>query len=336
MKKRKRKSLIVILPLFVVLGSIHIITSLNDGYAIEETEQKADMQSVKDFSTFTKNKSDYQNIEKKIDMESQNDIFGDKYHDAEKFLNDAGIFDEELELHFTENKLDELEDIGLENISIMSAYYVVDESVIQKNSNIGRESIDAAQMFQLNEQQVDEYFAEKYFERKTDIYKKVSILKKTIMVYEADMGYARLQAWFDWSDMPSERDLDFVKIRIEYGQYERDASGDYGQVTAKHQYYKLVKDGAVGTEVEKKKVSFDIVDSLAVDLKDGEYNALDHMFKAAVDLGDNKNELKSDGNVYSEEIIGESVFIDYYVRLISANADVDYLEVEPLYIHVME
>ncbi|MDE6233635.1 MAG: hypothetical protein K2M60_09875 [Lachnospiraceae bacterium] len=156
------------------------------------------------------------------------------------------------------------------------------------------------------------------------------------MVYEADMGYARLQVWFDWADMPSKRDLDFVKIGIEYGQYERDASGDYGKVTAKHEYYKLVKDGEVGTEVEKKKVSFDIVDSLSVYLKDGEYNALDHMFKAAVDLVDNKNELKSDGNVYSEEIIGESVFIDYYVRLISANADVDYLEVEPLYIHVME
>ncbi|MBD5135405.1 MAG: hypothetical protein HDT39_05505 [Lachnospiraceae bacterium] len=331
MVKRKTISIIIILALFAVLGSIYTIKSLNDGYELEATEEKAENQSKKEFFTYTRNKSDYQNIEKKIDMENQNDILSDKYHDIERLFNDAGIFDEELELHFTENMLDELVDIGTPRMSVMSAYYMVDESVIKKNNDIGSESIDAAQIIQLNEQQVDKYFAEKYFGQKTDIYKKVSILKKTVMVCKADMEYARLLVWFDWADMPSERNLDFVKIRVyNGGQYEADALGDYGKVTAKHEYYKLVKDKAAGTEGEKKKVSSDIKESLSVYLKDGEYNTLNNMIKAAVNLADNENE-------YGEEIIGESLFFDFYARLTGKDVDMDYLlEVDPLYIHVME
>lgn len=370
----KVKSLIMVVAILLAsMESLPVMASLDTECIQEIIKQQEEFRNIGEFITYTENKSDYKYIEKKINIESGNDILDKRHHEIEEFLNDSGVFDEEIDLHFTEEMLNELEETKIDNISIMSAYYAVDDSCTDEDTSNEKEILGENNMVRLDEQEVNKYLAQKYFEKETDIYDEmakkleksfekskeislkdkimqaigiepievfaeshgggnVTMLKKTVIAYKVDTKYARVQVWFDWTDMPNNRNLDTIGIKIYSGQYERDASKNYDKVTARHEYYKIVKDGPIGCKGKKDKVSYDMKNSSSQTLQDGEYHAVSNGITAAVKLVSNESKLKPNGDVYSEEIRGESVYFNFYVRLVSLNKN--YLEVDPTYLHV--
>lgn len=161
---------------------------------------------------------------------------------------------------------------------------------------------------------------------------KESFLKKTVIAYKVDKNYAKVKVWFDWTTMPTNRNLDSIAVKFSYGQYERNAPGDYGTIIARHEYYQLIKNGPIGCKGTKEKIRSNMNSAPSVSLRHEEYHADNNSIRAAVKLATNESKLLSNGDVYSREISGESVYFEFYLKFTSYNKN--YLEITPIYLHV--
>lgn len=366
--KRIKSVIMICATIFASIESLPVIACIKENHNI--------MVKNEECINFTDNKNDYEYIDRKIEQEIECNTMGIEHKEIEQFLNEKGIFDEEMNLHLSQENLTEMEKAGLKNLTVMSAYYAVDDTCTEEEyaySEGTNNVIDASNMIQLNDEEVDKYLSEEYFQNKTDlnssIEKKIekrnqniqeksfkntimqaigiepkeafaesvggysyTMLKKTVIAYKVTDDYARVRVWFDWTRMPENRNLDTIAIRLDYGQYERNAPNDYGKITARHEYYNLVKTGPVGCKGSKIKISSKMKSVAADFLQDEEYHASSVVIKAAVKLEENESKLLSNGNVHSEEISGESVYFDFYVRFTTPNKN--YLEITPIYVHV--
>ncbi len=344
MNRVKRiKSIITVCAIILVsMASLPVLLPIEENHSV--------MVKGEECINFTDNKNDYEYINCKIEHEIACNSLGTEHREIEKFLNERGIFDEEINLHLSQDNLTELERAGLKNLTIMSAYYTVDDTCADEEyaySEGADNVIDESNLVKLNDDEVDKYLSEEYFQNTimqaigikpkevfADSYGGYpdTMLKKTVIVYKVADDYARVQVWFEWIRMPENRNLDAIAIRIDYGQYERNAPNDYGKITARHDYYNLVKIGPTGCKGEKMKISSKMKRTAAIFLQDEEYHASTGMIWAAVKLKQDESRLLSNGDVHSEEVSGESVCFDFYVRLTTPNAN--YLEISPVYVHV--
>lgn len=147
---------IVLTIMAYILTMPYLVWASNDN-SLREVKRKQD--------SFSEERNNYKKINKKINEELEkttNQIDSD----VEKFLNENGVFDDEIFSMYKKETIDNMKEIGTENLEMYVSYFAVDE-------NIESEEINSKNSIELTTEQVEKYIAEKYYHEDTGIYEEL-------------------------------------------------------------------------------------------------------------------------------------------------------------------
>ena len=152
----------VIMVMYSIEDSIVAVKACED---ITYVENEVDDQN---YSNINEIKDEFEFIGDKIDEEIENDSGVFENDKIEKFLNENGVFDEDIQSIYNEEEISELNEFDqddIDNMSVYVEYYAVPDMDITEES----ENLDNYEMIRLTDEQVDMYMAEKYFEVNTEL-----------------------------------------------------------------------------------------------------------------------------------------------------------------------
>lgn len=227
-----------------------------------------------EYSDFPELREEYKFVDNKVEEEINNSS-GEINNDVvEEYLNENGIFDDEIASVYSDDDIEQLElynEEDLENISVQVGYFAVADVSNEEASQIEND------MVKLSDEQVDMYLSEKYYNQDTSLDKELNqelfgedkfsdddsicdkflteigikpittyaesqtkqgncMLKKVVTCYkQTDGNYATVIAVAIWDSMPSVRDLDAIGLNFgRSGQYEIDAQNNNNEIEVTH------------------------------------------------------------------------------------------------------
>ena len=164
----------ILSSMLLVIANMELM--LINTYAGDLATPDNNIQNVSDnYVEFYEYKDDYEYVSQKVDQEVENKELSSEYSEVEEYLNQNGVFDDEIEDIYDEDKLDDLKNMDeITDAYVSVQYYAVDD--LEQNED-GEEdedvTLDQADMVQLTDEQVDMHIAEKYYGEETDLYKEL-------------------------------------------------------------------------------------------------------------------------------------------------------------------
>ena len=158
---RKIKCIIAIVVLLMA-NVVSLCANTDNVYAF--TYKKDDKKDISKRNVFKEKSSEYKNVDKKVKREKQkHSTVANK--EVEDYLNENGVFDEDIKGLFTDAELKELDCKDFINAEIYITYYAVEDT-----EELTDAPIDEKTMIELSDEQVDKYMAQKYFSEDTGLY----------------------------------------------------------------------------------------------------------------------------------------------------------------------
>ena len=331
---------------FVKAGESNTINTEINRELINDGEEYNDFYEMKDNYEFVSDK-----VEDEI-RESSEDIHNDV---VEEYLNENGIFDDEIADIYGDDDIEQLELFGeedLEDISIQVEYYAVADIAEEECKN-------ESDMVKLSDDQVDKYIGEKYYNEDTtldeeineELYGKIEtseenksicdkvlmaigvepitayaetktyqgncMLKKVVTCYKQnDVIYANFIAVAIWDTMPEVRDLDAIVLYFgKSGQYESGALNNNNCIEVTHFFNEKIWYGPNETFIDNGRVIAKMSKTTNEVIKNNQYNCCDGNVRMAIRLHPSENMIDQYGNVYKSEIEKEGVRCKTHVRL---------------------
>lgn len=357
-------SSVIILIAYMETGLITTYASndiVNDSCVEESNEEYNDFYEYKDQYTY---------VAEKVDDEIDNTELSEEYEDLEKYFNENGIFDEDIEAVYEYDELDNFNELDdLDDISISVQYYAVEDSVEDTDEEVSLESSD---FIRLSDDEVNMYIAEKFYgqdmgleeiledkidecnkeqekERAIDsvlenigikpieVYAETqtkqgtNILKKVVTCTKSGNDFADTQIVAVWDTMPKNRKLDSIEILCDECKYERDA-GEYSEITITHFYSETTKKKYTN-ETYSRRVRVNVKEVNRKKLSDNEFYTYDGDIFIAMRLHSDDDYLGADGYAYTKTISKEGIKCNCYLRRLSYNKKK--LRLDVCYLHLV-
>jgi len=161
---RKIKCIIAIVVLLMA-NVVSLCANTDNVYAF--TYKKNDKKDISKRNVFKEKSSEYKNVDKKVKREKQKHSTVAK-KEVEDYLNENGVFDEDIKGLFTDAELKELDCKDFINAEIYITYYAVEDT-----KELTDAPLDEKTMIELSDEQVDKYMAQKYFSEDTGLYEEL-------------------------------------------------------------------------------------------------------------------------------------------------------------------
>ena len=325
---------------------------------------------IEDIGNFTENVEKYDHIKLKINEEKDNYILKEEYEGLEQYLNENGVYDREIRECFSEEELEQLSSFKLSNMEVMTAYYIVieddeDQEDGDKIENqqmirltdgevdlyIGEKYYGEKNNFKnkledrISSEKGKKKISDKLFEKiglKTvDVYAddynfslgggNETMLKKTLYVCRVSNDYVYLKVTCDWETMPVNRGMDYIEINLTNCMYLSGAPMPKGCISGMRYTFSQVADGYAGSPHEEEIECVNLERVYSNVIKNNQFRTTDKVIIIGINLTDDENYLKNNGNVYDKKVVEELVYINFYVKFISS--DCTQIEINPVYTH---
>lgn len=151
--------------ILLIIANIEMM--LIEAYANNFNTIYAESSESKDYSEFAEIKEDYQFISDKVNEELSVDSSEISNSKVESFLNDNGVFDDEILGIYGEEDIKEFENMDeedIDNMSVSVSYFAVEDIEL-----VDDKDISSANTVQLTDEEVDMYIAEKYYGQDTGL-----------------------------------------------------------------------------------------------------------------------------------------------------------------------
>ena len=153
---------IIAIVILLIANVVNVYVNIGNVYADENN--KIVQNYINNRNLFNNKEKEYKYVDKKVDKEKKKHSTVAK-KEVEEYLNENGIFDEDIKGLFSEKELRELKCEDLINSEIYVSYYAVEDT--EELEDI---SIENKEMVELSDEQVNKYLAQKYFSKDTDLY----------------------------------------------------------------------------------------------------------------------------------------------------------------------
>ena len=154
---------IIAIMLIVMANIVSIYATTSNVYAHENLDTSEFIKK----NVFKEERKKYKNIDKALQKETDKHSTVAK-KEIEEYLNEQGVFDDEITGLFTDEDLSKLEINDLVDTEIYVAYYAVEDKEELENK-----AVEEEEMIELTDEQVDKYLAEKYFSKNTNLYEEL-------------------------------------------------------------------------------------------------------------------------------------------------------------------
>ncbi len=273
MRNRLKRNMALMSIAIILIFNIENVATCVYGSEIENNEISY-METDEEFSDFSEIKDDYEYIGNKVEDEINQSSGIIENEELEKYLNENGVFDEDIASLCEEDDIEEFNEIteeDIDNMDVSIEYYAVLDEQVDEQS----EEIDDTEMVRLNDEQIEMYIAEKYYGEETALNDELNeklglnddeneeglldkiamytglqpitvyaetqtkqgnhILKKIVWCQkENNSSYVDVIATAVWDTMPANRNLDAIALCFNLGQYEPDATNGHNRLDVIH------------------------------------------------------------------------------------------------------
>ncbi len=170
---------------------------LGTSYAEENFVDTSTEDFVEEMGNFTDSINEMEYIEKKVNDECDAQVLEEKYSDIEEYLNEKGIFDNEIKASLTQENIDDINNCDLEDVQVYTSYYLVpeeefedvecdenfDSDTSQEKNDVESGLLNEEEMIKLTDEEVNMYLADKYYGEEYDI---ETVIEERLNVDEED------------------------------------------------------------------------------------------------------------------------------------------------------
>lgn len=333
--------------LIMLLVNVCIISSMEMVFADGKKDEK-NVFGLSNYETFAEEGEECKNIKKKVQAELEN-VTGLISYETEEYLNRKGIFDEEIE---DISNIQELDEVGVENIEIFTEYFAVSDTPEEQNKSISNNEMEILEVEEVDALFGNEYFGEDNEVMSCDLDKKdeniidkvlvnigikpmnvygvvksegggnISFLKKTVIITSMNVenrDCVHVICTSKWTTMPKYRNIDVITLAWSGAMYVS-ALDDYNYVEQRwDEETHSCMDGnkiIINRKYKNNNVLFFDYYADPKYLKKGQFFINENGCVAVAKLHeDTNNKILISDRVYDEKVItNERIIIDIYLK----------------------